>query len=570
MIAPPWRPAVLVLAASLAMFPLWTAPLGDFGPLSLTVGRAWTIVLAALVGAALLRDSRPLRTIGPHGRLYATAAVSFCAWAGLSSALWGCGCYSEFGGLLEVFGLSLLALPVLRHGQARTLTYIGLACGGVVAAVTAMLGVDPANPYLSFGEASRLTGLYGNPNNLAYALVIPVLICASAVGSSPRAAIPAVAAAVTFAALVGTASRGGLIALAGGMLVLLSLRASTRRHRLALAVGLAAVVGAAIVSYPTLETRRAQNLVPTPAEDQFDIYTSGWDLRARGPIPLGPGRIDVSPRGVLLPQQNAVGTGASLPLGNGMPGDRIGLTFSAESSERTQLGVGLQDDQIAGDGELRSVSVDSKPRRVTLTWEPRYAGSDARAYVFRQSGTAPILLSDIRFTIKRPGEEPLHLPAPVSLGESIGQITADYRAESEQRDVELRADALRVALNTAKDHPVIGVGWGEIQVQTEAEVGLPLAAHNDLARYAAELGLVGLLLFCATSASAATAAWNQRSRREPQLLLAAVVAGTLGLLFVNATVASPVALPFAVCLAAAAALPTQRESYGRLPRGSSG
>jgi len=53
-----------------------------------------------------------------------------------------------------------------------------------------------------------------------------------------------------------------------------------------------------------------------------------------------------------------------------------------------------------------------------------------------------------------------------------------------------------VAINTFLQHPLIGIGIGSFSLITENVLGYKIVAHNTWLSVAAELGLVGLIIFC--------------------------------------------------------------------------
>lgn len=102
-------------------------------------------------------------------------------------------------------------------------------------------------------------------------------------------------------------------------------------------------------------------------------------------------------------------------------------------------------------------------------------------------------------------------------------------------EVSFRQENVAIALQTFAANPVFGVGmgsWSDLRAQAEGQVGFMLAAHNGWALMAAELGLVGYLLF-------AWAVWScvkgLRFRYSSSLIERMGFTGMLGLLSIFIT-----------------------------------
>jgi O-antigen ligase len=112
-----------------------------------------------------------------------------------------------------------------------------------------------------------------------------------------------------------------------------------------------------------------------------------------------------------------------------------------------------------------------------------------------------------------------------------------------------RLDLWGIALDMSSDHPVVGVGIGNFQVEEPAYavrsvtllrpdlvVDTPKVVHNTYLNVLAELGWVGLALFLLVVVGSLLHAWRavkicaRAGLEDPEMLARGVVVGTLGML----------------------------------------
>jgi O-antigen ligase len=92
-----------------------------------------------------------------------------------------------------------------------------------------------------------------------------------------------------------------------------------------------------------------------------------------------------------------------------------------------------------------------------------------------------------------------------------------------------RGGALRAAVGVAAEHPLVGAGPGQADLQQRGQDGGTRFfgyAHNEYAQVAAELGLVGLVLLGVLLLALARLLWRARATGAAGATWAGVVAAT--------------------------------------------
>lgn len=97
-------------------------------------------------------------------------------------------------------------------------------------------------------------------------------------------------------------------------------------------------------------------------------------------------------------------------------------------------------------------------------------------------------------------------------------------------EVQSRIDTLKLALKTAVENPLLGVGWRHFTDESLQHLGFVINAHNDYALIAAEGGLIALVLFAGLMLRAVT---FRDATREGTALRAVLIAALAGLAFGN-------------------------------------
>jgi hypothetical protein len=445
-------------------------------------------------------------------------------------------------GYLEMASVAIITLAVVQARPRMQLPL--LAC----AAIGALLGSLDA---LAFGhslaalqgESQRLAGHYGNPNLLGFAssLAVPIFLTL-AIRSRRWRAVWVLMGAIAIVTIYLTYSRGAILGAGVGVITSVSLTRSTVRRRLQIGIGgclLFALL--AIVAYPVYEQLRTKadfgNSIEASAPDR-----SGWDSGAQGLIGSGPSRLTNPDRRTLSITATKAGDGASISLGEARANRRYLLTFLASSPVRgVQLAYGLEDNLLGSGPATRVALLTPTPRRFVVAWTPRREAPHARAYIWLPLG-GKVTLSLIGFG--QAAQTQLGLLPTQLLG------TANTFAASESHFVHSREDAAHLAFNLFVQKPLTGIGWQQFTSYSATRLHYgPLATHNEYLRYAAELGLPGLLFLFLIIAAIATAAIRIPPADVRVAAVACLVSGAVGLFFVNALETPNISLPLFVSAA---------------------
>ena len=540
-----------------------TALLGPFWPTyvhvqQVTVGR----MLLVLVAAGVVVDLAPSRgrVDRPAWAVAALMAIlgALLAWTILNAATVGCFCGSAqgFGELVVLIGLSgvvgLYAAPrwLLVVLGAATL---GVLAGGLLAA--AGLKDLHAAAYRPSASVDRLEGVYGNPNQLGYALALGLPAACAALFVRGRARWAAAAVAIVLLALlVLTYSRGSLLAAAAGIaavLLLSPLNRLSRRQALVAAVALPALVALLFVS-PFYQSKRLDaDFGGALVQRSASIDRSGWTTAAEGPIAGG---------GVL---SNPPGSDA-LRLHARRPSQGVAFFFTrAFGDARVEWRFTLAARAAATvDWEVKDLAEGTvakgvaRPRpgasvRIVAPFASRLDHDYATALWTRAPAT--LTINDVVVSERPPGSPAGTRPISTRLLGSARRAMSD----AEGRYTDSRSAALRMALDAFADHPVRGLGLDQFtrySLARQPRFGA-LPTHDAYAQVLAELGLLGILPLLA----AAALLLDVLRRLPPPFLpraalLGTIVAGAFNLMLINGLAAPGNALPLLVAIGFAAAL----------------
>jgi O-antigen ligase len=121
---------------------------------------------------------------------------------------------------------------------------------------------------------------------------------------------------------------------------------------------------------------------------------------------------------------------------------------------------------------------------------------------------------------------------------------------NESRYIHSREDAAHLAVDLFIQNPLTGIGWEQFThySQTRLHYGA-LATHNEYLRYAAELGLPGLLFLVLIIATVAKSAIRIRPTDVRVAAVACLVSGAVGLCFLNGLETPTISLPLFVSAA---------------------
>jgi O-antigen ligase len=539
------------LCAGLLLASRWSErPHG--APVQLTLGRAAltlalvALALAAASGGALPPLRRAFLFSSGRSTWLALALAGEIAVMLVSIATRGQNTAGALYGYVEVTVVALAATAVLRLRPRLSSVLLACAAGGAAVGCLQALATDDTRSALH-GSSGRLTGYYGNPNFLGFAgsLAVPVLLAFALRARGSRSLVWWAALVGVGAAVALSYSRGALLGGAIGVIAVISLRRATLRERLRIALvsglSFAALAG---IGYPLyLRLRTHADFAPVAKAGTPD--RSGWDPRAQGLIPAGPSDISNDGARVLRLSASRPGEGASLPLGR-LTGGRdyeAAVTLSSPQTVGEQVGIGVEDNLLGAGPASGTALLRPKPRRLRLRWTPARAAANARLYVWLpRGGTALLSGADFGRTATTSRALPLRLLGPTSIGAS--------QAASESRYVRSREDAAGLALELFADNPLTGIGWQRFTAYSARDLHYgQLATHNEYLRFAAELGLPGLVFLLLAAVVVVGAALRAGQGTDAVAATACVATAAVGLVFVNALEVPSIALPLAVSAA---------------------
>lgn len=542
----------LVVAAFLAPFSATHLA----GPL--TLGRAAALAFAALLALDLFKY-RPRRFKPDLPTIILVVGyVGLCGWVFLNAAVWGCNCEGKAGGLFEFTVIGLLAVAAIGfEPRLRGPALIASLGGLVLAAALALGGVGSLNSGTVdlTQTGGRLSGTYGNANELglAAALGLPVALAyVSVAGSRARLAIAA-SIGVLVVTLVLTYSRGGIVAAGVGVLALALWDARGSRRRLALILvgaGLAVAVGGILYSV-FKERRESASFGGVPPVlrilDQRDL--SGWDSRALGPIPNGPSRLS-NARASIAIGGGRTGEGASFRFGEAEPGATYVLRFRAMAASAGLPFSYALGDRIRGGGGMETTRLNRRWRSLSLVWRPRLRSPHASLFLWRRGGAASFEVADVRVVAHEPSGSVRAISTPDHLEGSAYDRLVSTATRSEERYVRSRLDAARLAFGAFRSAPVQGIGWSTFPTYSSERLDYGrLAAHDQYLLIAAELGLVGLFFLALLIAAPIIGARSASAGRPTAAAVGLLAAAAAGMVFVETLAAPQLAIPIAVASA---------------------
>jgi O-antigen ligase len=452
--------------------------------------------------------------------------------------------HNSAGALYGYLEMALVAVAALIVAGAQPRTHLPfLACSAIGAMLGSLDALVFGHSLLALrGEGERLAGHYANPNLLGFAgsLAVPIFVTL-AIRSDRRRAAWILGAAITLTAILLSYSRGSILGTGAGVIASISLIQAGGVGRLRVAVAgcllFAALAGAAYPIYLQLRTKAdfgSNTAASTPDR-------SGWNYGAQGLIGEGPSTLSNPSREALRITATKEGEGASFPLGEARVGHDYRLNFAASAPRRgTELAYGLEDNLLGAGPVTRTILLTPTPRYLTITWTPTGEAPHARAYIWLPLGGV-VTLSNLDFGRVRGGLKPL----PTQL---LGRVSKFESSES--HFVHSREDAAHLALELFIQRPLTGVGWQQFTNYSAARLHYgPLATHDEYLRYAAELGLPGLIFLLLIIATVATSAIRTPPTDVRVAATACVVSGAVGLLFVNALETPNISLPLFVSAA---------------------
>jgi hypothetical protein len=221
-----------------------------------------------------------------------------------------------------------------------------------------------------------------------------------------------------------------------------------------------------------------------------------------------------------------------------------------------RLFYGMEDNLRANGPSVASVLLSPSWQPLTLMWRPPALSPDARLY-FWTMGPARFELRGIRLTNLGSGAV---RPVTTRLRGRFHNLRRAL-AERERRFIQSREGAARIAWHAFVTHPAFGVGWERFPAYAASRSGVgQIASHDDYLRFAAELGIPGLLALLCLCLAVGWAALRARSARWAPAALGVLAAGAVDVAFANILSVPEVTLPVATAAAAVAAAATRTGS----------
>jgi O-antigen ligase len=551
--------------------PVWATPVSSAEPL-LTYGRVGFLLVTGMLVYDLARART--RLAAPHLAVLVRGAIpglpGLVLAAGLLAGVVVTGVSADlhntlrtagsFFGYCELVGVILVTICILRLTPRFAMAVLAAtALGSLIADATALTGLQGA----SFGMTSRPTGPFGNPNYLAFATALAVVVMLGAQLTAPRMLRVAifVVLPLPLAVLLLTYSRTGLIVLATGSLAVLTFALPRGRKRV-LVVGVAALatVAAAAIVYPRYSELRLRAdfaaALADPAPDR-----SGWDTRAQGPITAGSARLGNPAPGVLEVMAAHAGAGVSRAVEVAKPTSRYTFTVTVHAVRSgTPFAMGLEDNTRGNGPTALMTSLSPTPQRLSVTWRPTRLSTAARVYLWAPRDGGSFAISDPALSVA-PGN-PRSVAHRQLLSTTLLGRPSSHSAYSEQEQhfIASRLAAAKYALRLFSRHPLVGVGWERFDsfAAPVLKGSDPGSTHDEYLRIAAELGLAGLL--CLAICAAGLGLGVRRLRRgsataAQRVAVGPVVGACAGLPFINALVTPSITLTFAAAVAVLCAQP---------------
>jgi O-antigen ligase len=206
-----------------------------------------------------------------------------------------------------------------------------------------------------------------------------------------------------------------------------------------------------------------------------------------------------------------------------------------------------------------------------MSWTPTARSSNARFYVWEPHAQRPLRVRSVRIvTVGRHGRQSVHTISTRLLGSDYPleqqRLTAITGAD-ERYYFESRWKGAKLAVTAFVHHPLRGLGWEQFPVLSNRKLPFgPLPTHDEYLRFAAETGILGLLLLLAVAGCAIAGVRRMPFETTRVALAGTLLAGGVSFVFVNGAVAPGAGAWVGVAAAAAVALATRRRREPEPPR----
>jgi len=402
--------------------------------------------------------------------------------------------------------------------------------------------------------------MYANSNFLGYAaaFALPLLIAPLVRGRGRLRWVALPAAVFVLVIIALTLSRGGVVAAFAGGLAAAALLAGTRRRRAAIvAGGTVAFIGVGALAYPYLSERRIEADFSTEIAALASRDLSGWDGTTQGFIPGTYSKLVNEENGsALRVQTSAPGEGVSFPWGRAETGREYVLRLqSRAASGRVVLHAGLEDNLRGNNPATATKTVTSAWTDLEVSWRPNAGSPDARLYVWQERG-GDFLVRRVSISMRDPATG---VPWTTGISVRLRGSEADLRygqflERAETGSLRVRLAGARLAAEALMSEPLRGVGWEMFPEYADAHDDYgAIATHNEYLRFAAELGVPGIALLVLIMSGVIRGLARLPAGPLRAAAAGMLVAGAVGLAFVNGLAVPSASAPFCMAIGVACA-----------------
>ena len=228
------------------------------------------VAIAGFLAALPLRGPRVIRPIFQSAELKGLACLYAYMWLTIPTAIWPGGSFKHLTtDYWKIIAITLLiGATVNSLSRLRKLLFVS-ALSMVVMSIFAIRSYF-LGEFIRGRVEGVLRGLFGNPNDLAFNIVIVLPFCLALVLSAksrPRRLFWAVCAATMTLAVIVTFSRAGFLALLAGALVALWEFGVKGRRHLLIALSMLFAIGLAVWLVPPAYQNRLSTIV-SPETDE--------------------------------------------------------------------------------------------------------------------------------------------------------------------------------------------------------------------------------------------------------------------------------------------------------------
>jgi hypothetical protein len=216
-------------------------------------------------------------------------------------------------------------------------------------------------------------------------------------------------------------------------------------------------------------------------------------------------------------------------------------------SQEVPFSYGLGDSARPTSGARAVAELGDGWRSFALAWHPRLGAPQATLYLWQHAGAASFEFDQVWVAVAESGHARQVVDVPGQLRGSIYDQLTSEATRDERRYVRSRVDAARLAFQAFKSEPLRGIGWATFPVYSAAHANYgQLAAHDQYLSFAAELGIVGLLLLGLLLGAIVSGVRQAGSRPAEAGAVGLLAAAATGIVFVEALPVPQLSIPIAI------------------------